>query len=188
MAIQHLHNNNLKVATTDLVLIALFASLGLATKNIMHPLVATLTGPLYIPTGAVAGGLYMMWPVIAFGLTQKPGTATMVSLIQAFISMLLPYGNFGLLSFIIYLGPGLAVDSFFLLSKHKSCCLGCCMSASAIANVIGTILIGLIILILPWAVLAFLAVVAAISGCVGGFIANMIISRIEKIGLRGKTL
>jgi len=62
------------------------------------------------------------------------------------------------------------------------------MSASAIANVIGTILIGLIILILPWAVLAFLAVVAAISGCVGGFIANMIVSRIEKIGLRGKTL
>ena len=50
-----------KQATIDLVLIALFASLGLATKNIIHPLIATIAGPLYIPTGALAGGVYMMW-------------------------------------------------------------------------------------------------------------------------------
>ncbi|MGE5069862.1 MAG: hypothetical protein ACM3KJ_04175, partial [Bacillota bacterium] len=63
----------LKVATADLVLMALFASLGLATKNVIHPLVAFITGPLYVPTGAVAGGLYMMWPVMAFGLIRQIG-------------------------------------------------------------------------------------------------------------------
>lgn len=185
---QILGNTNLRVATVDLVLITLFASIGLATKNILHPLIAILTGPLYIPAGAVAGGLYMMWPVIAYGFIHKPGAASMVSLIQALVSMILPFGNFGLLSFMIYLGPGLAIDAFFLLTRHKGCCLGCCMSASAIANVIGTTIIGLLILILPWIVLIFLAVIAAISGCVGGFMANILLDRIEKAGFGGKNV
>jgi hypothetical protein len=176
-------NSNLKIATADLALMALFASLGLATKNILHPLVATITGPLYVPTGAVAGGLYMMWPVMAFGLVRRIGAATVVSLTQAFISLLLPYGNFGLLSFVIYLLPGLAIDGFFLLSRHKACCAGCCIGASAIANVVGTILVGVLVLFLPLVVLSFLAVVAAISGGIGGFIASLLLVRIGKIGI-----
>jgi ABC-type thiamin/hydroxymethylpyrimidine transport system permease subunit len=174
---------NLRIATYDLVLMAVFAGLGLATKNVLHPLIATITGPLYVPTGAVAGGLYMMWPVMAFGLVRKVGAASMVSLTQAFISLLLPYGNFGLLSFVIYLAPGLAIDGFFLLSRHKACCAACCIGASAVANAVGTVLVGSIVLFLPWQVLAFLAVVAAISGCIGGFIASMVLFRVEKIGL-----
>jgi ABC-type thiamin/hydroxymethylpyrimidine transport system permease subunit len=181
-----LRNSNLKIATVDLVLMALFASLGLATKNILHPLIGPLMGAIYVPTGAVMGGLYMMWPVMAFGFVRKPGAATMVSLTQAFISLILPYGNFGLLSFVIYLGPGLAIDGFFLLLRHKACCLGCCIGAAAVANVVGTLLVGGLVLFLPWQVLTFLAVVAAISGCVGGFIANMLLARIGKIGLNGK--
>jgi ABC-type thiamin/hydroxymethylpyrimidine transport system permease subunit len=184
--IQNMHKGTLKIATVDLVLMALFASLGIATKNIIHPLVGVITGPLYIPAGAVAGGVYMMWPVIAFGLVRKVGAASMVSLTQAFISLVLPYGNFGLLSFDIYLAPGLAIDGFFLLTRHKACCAACCVGASAIANVVGTIMVGAIVLYLPWAVLSFLAVVAAISGCIGGFIANMLILRIGKIRIGGK--
>jgi ABC-type thiamin/hydroxymethylpyrimidine transport system permease subunit len=183
---KNLHKGNLKIATVDLVLMALFASLGLATKNIIHPLVATITGPLYIPTGAVAGGVYMMWPVMAFGFVRKVGAASMTSLTQAFISLLMPFGNFGLLSFVIYLGPGLAIDAFFLLSRHKACCAVCCMGASAIANLVGTVLVGTLVLVLPTVVLSFLAVVAAISGCMGGFIANMLLVRIGKIGFGGK--
>src|SRR5665647_2728114 len=150
---QNLPKGTLKIATTDLVLMALFASLGLATKNVIHPLVAAITGPLYVPTGAVAGGLYMMWPVMAFGFVRKIGAASMVSLTQAFISLLLPFGNFGLLSFVIYLAPGLAIDGFFLLSRHKACCAGCCLGASAAANVVGTLLVGGLVLFLPWEVL-----------------------------------
>jgi len=181
-----LQNSNLRIATTDLVLMALFASLGLATKNFLHPLLGPIIGAAYVPTGAVLGGLYMMWPVMAFGFVRKIGTASMVSLTQAFISLVLPYGNFGLLSFVIYLCPGLAIDAFFLLSRHKACCLACCMGASALANVVGTILVGAMVIFLPWVVLAFLAVVAAISGCIGGFIANMLLIRIGKLGIGGK--
>ncbi len=161
------NNGNLKIATVDLVLIALFASLGLATKNILHPLIGPLMGAIYVPTGAVTGGLYMMWPVMAFGFIRRIGAASMVSLTQAFISLILPYGNFGLLSFVIYLLPGFAIDAFFWISRHKACCLACCMGTAAIANVAGTVLVGALVLFLPGLVLAFLAVVAAISGCIG---------------------
>ena len=183
---QNMHKGNLKIATVDLVLMALFASLGLATKNVIHPLVAVITEPLYIPAGAVAGGVYMMWPVLAFGFVRKVGAASMTSLTQAFISLVMPFGNFGLLSFIIYLGPGLAIDAFFLLSRHKACCASCCMIASGIANAVGTVLVAALVLVLPLVVLSFLAVVAAISGSIGGFIANMLLVRIGKIGFGGK--
>lgn len=171
-------------AAVDLVIMALFASLGLATKNIIHPLVATLTGPLYIPTGAVAGGIYMMWPVMAYGFVRKLGAATVTSLTQAFVSLILPFGNFGLLSFVIYLVPGLAIDCFFLLSRHKACCAGCCLGATSVANVVGTVLVGTLVLALPGFALYFIALVAAISGCAGGLLANMLLVRTRKIGLR----
>jgi ABC-type thiamin/hydroxymethylpyrimidine transport system permease subunit len=184
--VPNLNKGNLKIATIDLVLMALFASLGIATKNVVHPLVAVITEPLYIPAGAVAGGVYMMWPVLAFGFVRKVGAASMTSLTQAFMSLVMPFGNFGLLSFIIYLGPGLAIDAFFLLSRHKACCAPCCMMASGIANAVGTVLVAALVLVLPLVVLSFLAVIAAISGSIGGFIANMLLVRIGKIGLGGK--
>jgi ABC-type thiamin/hydroxymethylpyrimidine transport system permease subunit len=177
---------NTKTNTIDLVTMTLFASLGIASKNIIYPIAAAITGPLYIPAGSVAGGIYMIWPLIAYGLVKKIGAATTVSLIQACISLLLPIGNFGLLSFIIYLAPGLAIDGFFLLSRHKACCSACCIGAAAIANVVGTLLVGTLVLVLPWGVLSFLAVVAAISGCIGGFIANMLLVKIGKIGFGRK--
>jgi ABC-type thiamin/hydroxymethylpyrimidine transport system permease subunit len=184
----NLRNSNLKIATIDLVLMALFASLGMATKNILHPLAGPLIGAVNIPTGGVIGGLYMMWPVMAFGFVRKPGAATTVSLIQACMSLVLPYGNFGLLSFPIYLMPGVAIDAFFLVTRHRACCLGCCMIASALANAVGTILVSVSVLYLPVVVLAFLTVVAGISGCIGGFVANMLLVRIGKLGIGGKTL
>ncbi len=185
---QNLANSNLRVATVDLVLMALFASLGMATKNILHPIIGPLMGAIYVPTGAVTGGLYMMWPVMAFGFVRKIGAASMVSFIQACMSLVLPFGNFGLLSFVIYLLPGVAIDAFFLISRHRACCLGCCMGAAAIANVVGTVLVGALVLFLPSLILSFLAVVAAISGCIGGVIANMLLLRIGKLGIGGKTL
>jgi ABC-type thiamin/hydroxymethylpyrimidine transport system permease subunit len=175
-----------KTATVDLVMIALFASLGLATKNIVRPLVGMIVGLLYIPTGAVAGGVYMMWPVMAYGFVRKIGAATTTSLIQACISLVSPYGNFGILSFIIYLAPGLAIDGFFLSTRHKACCAPCCIAASAIANVVGTVSVGVLVLALPEITLLFLVLIAAISGCLGGFIANMVLVKLRKIGLGGE--
>ena len=170
-----------KRSTVDIALMTLFASLGIATKSVVQPLVATKTGPLYIPTGAVAGGVYMMWPVMAYGLVRKPGTATIISLTQAFFSLLIPVGNFGLFSFPIYLAPGLAIDGFFLLSKHKACCAACCMGTAAIANAVGTFTYCSLLLALPEFALLLFTLIAAISGGIGGFIANILLIRTRKI-------
>jgi ABC-type thiamin/hydroxymethylpyrimidine transport system permease subunit len=174
-----------KTTTVELVTMAILASLGLATKTIIHPVVEMVTTPFYIPAGAVAGGLYMIWPVLAYGIVRKPGAATLTALTQAIISLLLPFGNFGVLSFIIYLGPGVAIDVFFLLSRHKACCTPCCFGASLAANAVGTILVGVLILALPVSPLLFSAVVAAISGGIGGFLANALLVEVRKLGIAG---
>jgi hypothetical protein len=46
--------------------------------------------------------------------------------------------------------------------------------------------VGGLVLFLPLTVLAFLAVVAAISGCVGGYIASVLLGSVRKIGLKQK--
>jgi hypothetical protein len=56
------------------------------------------------------------------------------------------------------------------------------MAAGAIANTVGTILVAGLVLVLPIPVLTFLALIAAISGCVGGFIANMLLNRLIRSG------
>jgi ABC-type thiamin/hydroxymethylpyrimidine transport system permease subunit len=188
-----LPKSNLKIVTIDLVFIALFASLGIATKIIIRPIIGPLAETAVIPGGGIVGGLYMMWPVMAYGLIRKPGAATATSLIQALMALVMPFGgNFGLYSFPIYLAPGLAIDGFFLATRHKACCSTCCIGASATANVVGTISVYMLVLspfwvaTPPWVFVSFVAVVAAISGGIGGFIANTVISRIGKLKFGGK--
>jgi hypothetical protein len=172
-----------RLTTVDIVTIALLAGLGLGTKIVVRPVVGVITGTLYIPTGAVVGGLYMMWLVMAHGLVKKTGAATLTALVQSIISLMVPIGNFGVFSFIIYLCPGLAVDAFFLLTRHKSCCVACCFGASSVANVVGTFLVGVIILVLPLVPLVFSVVLAAISGGLGGIVAHILLVECRKLGL-----
>jgi ABC-type thiamin/hydroxymethylpyrimidine transport system permease subunit len=181
-----LPKSNLKIATIDLVLIALFASLGIASKIIIRPIIGPIAESVDVPGGGIVGGLYMMWPVMAYGLTRKPGAATATSLIQALIASLMPYGNFGLFTFPIYIAPGLAIDGFFLITRHKACCAACCIGATAVANVVGTVLVSYLILHMVLVATSFLAVVAAISGCIGGFIASIVLLRVVKFKFGGK--
>ncbi len=59
---------NLKGFTVfELILMALLASIGIAAKPVVVPLAHMITVPLGIPGGAIAGGLYMFWIVLARG-------------------------------------------------------------------------------------------------------------------------
>src|SRR6056297_4302665 len=91
----------------QLVIIALMAGLGVATKPIIVPLAHMITGPLYIPGGVIAGGFYMMWLILGAGLVKKPGTATLISAVQAIMMVSLGiYGTHGVVSFFTYIIPG----------------------------------------------------------------------------------
>ena len=85
----------------DLVLIAAMAALGVAIKPVVVPLAHLVSTPLMIPGGALAGGLYMMWIVMAFGLTGKRGAATLAGLVQAILVMISGVnGSHGVLSLV----------------------------------------------------------------------------------------
>ncbi|MCR3922181.1 MAG: ECF transporter S component [Firmicutes bacterium] len=173
----------LRFTMFDLVLIALMACLGIATKPIIVPLTHIITGPLFIPGGAIAGGFYMMWIVLGAGLVRKPGTATLVATVQAIMVISLGiFGTHGLMSFFTYILPGIAVDVVLLLSRHKGCCVGCCFAAGIAANTSGTFLVNLVFFRLPLIPLVLSISSAALSGGLGGIIAHAVLSQLKKTG------
>lgn len=171
----------------DLVLIAVFAALGIAVKPIVVPLAHLLSAPLLIPAGAAAGGLYMMWLVVGAGVVGKPGAATLIALVQALLVMLTGVvGSHGAFSLVSYTAPGIAMDLALLLVGHRACCLRCCFLAGIVANVTGTLMVSLIFFRLPALPLALTLCTAALSGGVGGVLAWQVVKALRRhhIGMR----
>ncbi len=162
----------------DLIVIALMACLGIATKPLVVPLAHIITGPLFIPGGVLAGGFYMMWIVLGAALIGKAGTATLIAVVQAMVVMAVGmYGTHGIMSIFTYILPGLAVDGVFLISGHRGCCSGCCFAAGVAANISGTFLVNLVFFRLPLVPLVLSLSTAALSGGVGGLIAHWVARR-----------
>jgi hypothetical protein len=165
----------------DLVIITLISVLGIATKPVIVPLSHVLTGPFMIPGGVVAGGFYMMWLVLGFGLTGKRGTATLIGIVQAGIVLGTGiFGSHGVLSLFSYTLPGIAIDLGLLLTGHRVCCLPCAFFAGILANLSGSVLVNLIYFRLPLVPLMLSLSVAALSGGLGGILAFKILEQVKK--------
>ncbi|MCF6463228.1 ECF transporter S component [Clostridium sp. Cult1] len=161
-----------KFSVFEIIVIALMATLGIATKPVIVPLAHIITGPLYIPGGAIAGGLYMMWIVLGMGLIRKIGVATLISIVQAIMVVSLGiYGTHGIISFLTYIIPGLIVDSYMLMVKSKIFQKGDFFIAGILANVSGTFLVNVIFFRLPLIPLVLTLATASLSGGIGGLIA-----------------
>ncbi|MCL1829711.1 MAG: ECF transporter S component [Oscillospiraceae bacterium] len=156
----------------DLILTAAMAATGIAVKAVFSPFVRLISAPLLIPGGALAGGLYMMWLIMAAGLTGKRGAASLAGLIQALLVIAAGAGgSHGLLSLVSYTLPGLAADAVFLLMRRRATDLpGCVVSCSA-ANLCGTVAVNLIFFRLPLIPLLLGLTAAAFSGGTGGVLA-----------------
>ncbi|MGE5458894.1 MAG: ECF transporter S component [Methanobacterium sp.] len=177
-----------RFSTFDLVLIAVLAALGIATKPIIVPLAHLITGPLFIPGGSLAGGLYMFWLVVGLGLTRKYGTATLIGFVQALMVIGTGIiGSHGAMSLLSYTLPGVAVDTgLFLIGRHKAGCLYCCFIGGMLANLTGTLSVNVIFFRLPWLPLLLSIVTAAFSGALGGILAWQVLKALRKykIGAR----
>ena len=161
-----------KFSVFEIIVIALMATLGIATKPVIVPLAHIITGPLYIPGGAIAGGLYMMWIVLGIGLIRKIGVATLISIVQAIMVVSLGiYGTHGIVSFLTYIIPGLIVDLHMLIVKSKIFQKGNFFIAGILANVSGTFLVNVIFFRLPLIPLVLTLATASLSGGIGGLIA-----------------
>ena len=173
-----------KFTVRDLVLIAAMSALGIAIKPVVVPLAHVVSTPLMIPGGALAGGLYMMWIVVAFGLTGKHGTALLVGFVQAILVMITGVsGSHGAMSLISYTMPGLLVDVVFLILRRGIDSLPLAMLAGMLANLAGTICVNIIFFSLPLIPLLLSLCVAAFSGGVGGVLSWLLLEALGKYGI-----
>jgi ABC-type thiamin/hydroxymethylpyrimidine transport system permease subunit len=176
----------------DLVVIALVAALGIATKPVIVPLVHIITGPLFIPGGTIAGGFYMMWIVVGAGVTGKRGSASLIALVQSIAVIAVGiFGTHGIMSLVTYLVPGLAVDIFLFITRQNCRNIVSCFFSGMIANMAGTLMSNFVFFKLPWIPLMLTIAGGALSGGLGGLLAYSLIKgflRIDfsKIGVGGK--
>lgn len=170
----------------ELIIIAMMAALGIATKPVIVPLVHIITGPLYIPGGAIAGGFYMMWIVLGAGIVRKGGTATLIALVQAIMIIVSgAYGTHGIISIVTYTLPGFMVDVLLLVTRSKGDGLMDCFLGGIAANLGGTYLSNLVFFNLPIIPLILSLSSAALSGGLGGIIAFNIIKKFKQFNILG---
>lgn len=173
-----------KFSMFDLVIIALTAALGIAIKPIIVPLVHIITGPLYIPGGAAAGGFYMLWIVLGTGITRKTGTGTLIGFVQALLVIITgAYGTHGAISIVTYTVPGLIVDIGALIMRRRYTSPTFFFVLGLSANVSGTFLSSLAFFRLPLIPMMLSLSAAALSGGFGGLIAYKVVKELDKMSI-----
>jgi energy-coupling factor transport system substrate-specific component len=176
---------NLKGFTVfELILMALLASIGIAAKPVVVPLAHMITVPLGIPGGAIAGGLYMFWIVLARGLVKKNGAATITAFTQAIIVMVTGFmGSHGLLSIVTYTLPGIVVDLYLLIFRRPLKTSLDFFVAGILANMAGAYMTIIVFFRLPLIPMLTSLSGAVISGGLGGIIAYRLYLSIIKTGV-----
>jgi len=173
-----------KYTLFHLILIAVMAALGVGVKPMVSTLAHVITGPLFIPGGAVAGGVYMLFPVLAASLTGARGAGALCGLCQGLLALALGMaGSHGALSLATYTLPGLAVDLMFLIFARKEANLPACCFAGLLANLAGTVSVNFVFFSLPWVPLLLSLFAAALSGALGGAGAWGITNQLKRWGI-----
>lgn len=168
----------------DLAVISLTAALGIGIKPIIVPLIHIITGPLYIPGGAAAGGFYMLWIVLGIGITRKTGTGTLIGLVQALLVIITGvYGTHGAVSIITYTLPGLLSDVGAKLLRGNFLSPAGFFTLGVLANASGTFLSSMVFFRLPLVPMLLSLSAASLSGGLGGLIAYKIIKELNKTGI-----
>ena len=163
-----------KLNTLDAVFIALMAACGLALKPIVGPLFKLIGSALLIPSGSMAGAIYMIWPMLAVLTVKRIGSATLVGLIQGIIVLITGiYGSHGILSLITYVIPGIIIDIIFILVRPFQKQWLMCLPA-AMGNVSGSALVGVIFMHIPLLPLIIGLIPAFIFGAIGGFLSLLL--------------
>ena len=166
----------------QLMIIALLAAMGVAVKTVITPLAHLLTGPLYIPGGVAAGGIYMLFLVLAVSLTGKRGAALFCGFCQGIMVLIIGAGgSHGALSLVSYTLTGLSADLVMLILRHKGCCLLCCFFGGIAANLTGTLIVNAAFFEMPAIPLALSLAAAALSGGFGGALAWALTKQLKKL-------
>jgi len=166
----------------DLVVITVLSALGVAISGVVGTLVRLVTGPLMIPGGSVAGGIYMLFLVMAVVLTGKKSAAILVGLLQSVMVLIMPWaGNHGIATLLTYTAPGVAIFLLLLVMRHKGCCKLCCFFACMVANLTGVVLVSGVVMQLPLVPMLLGLTVGALSGGLGGLLTWSLAKQLKKL-------
>ncbi|MCL2107165.1 MAG: ECF transporter S component [Oscillospiraceae bacterium] len=164
-----------------LILIAVMAALGVGVKPVVSTLAHLITGPLFIPGGVVAGGIYMLFLVLAASLTRARGAGALCGLCQGLLVLVAGVaGSHGALSLVTYPLPGLAVDLAFFIFARKESNLAACCAAGMLANLAGTLSVNFAFFSMPLIPLLLSLFAAALSGGLGGVAAHWITKQLKR--------
>ena len=169
-----------KLTVRQITLMAFCLVLGMFSKRIISPLTNMLTDFFRIPGGSLAVGFSLFFLIIGREMVPVPGSATLMGLVQSLLAIALGMSNYqGALAVITYTLPGAVIDLCALLLKKRdmayfmiSCVLSC-LASSLLTNILVFHLAGISLVL--WLLLA------AVSGVLGGFLAQLLYHRLKKI-------
>ena len=165
--------------TKDLLVISLLAAIGLALKPLVKTLTHLISTPLGIPGGTLGGGFSMMWLVLAAAFVPRFGSAALAGLIQGLVVLITGwFGSHGAASLLTYTLPGLVIDLIALVYRRRNRIDGQILYC-VLANLVGTYLVGWMIMRLPKAPLYISLSMSIVSGAIGGVLAWLIYKQLK---------
>lgn len=166
---------------------ALLSALGMVIKPAISPLFNLLTDFIKIPGGSTTAGISMLFLVFGAALTEKKGTAFLMGLIQAVISLALGLSAAGgLLVFITFTLPGVAVDLILTTGLFRKLPMAPRMMLAGTLGVLaGSILSNALYFRLDPLPFFLFYTLGILSGSLGGLLAWMIRQRLPKQLLHG---
>ena len=164
----------------ELCLMAILAVAGVLFKPLVSPAFNFITDFIRIPGGSATAGISMLFLVFAAARIKKPGTATLMGIVQATMALGLGISSIvGVLVFITYTLPGVAIDIIlctgwfdFVAQKQRM------MTAGAAGVLFGAAFTNMLYFRLSVTAFLLFYMVGIVSGAVGGMFAYVLAKRI----------
>lgn len=166
---------------------AVLAALGGVASTYINTLSDTVQAILgFAGASQWAAGLHVIWIVLAYAITGKPGTGTLTGILKGAVE-LMSGNSHGIIILLVDLVAGLLVDFGFLIFRNKRNLLPYLIAGGLASG--SNVLVFQIFATLPTNILAasaiaILFVVAFASGCVfAGLVPSLLINALAKAGV-----
>ncbi|HIH88372.1 TPA: ECF transporter S component [Candidatus Bathyarchaeota archaeon] len=166
----------------ELAVIVLMAALGAVVSVPLGYLGKALNAVAILPFGApqLLAGVHVLWLLIAALYTRRVGSAAATSIIKGLVEVTL-FSAQGVTAIPISIAEGLLCEAGLLtLGRNRWWAVAVSGGLSSVGNVV--VLRLLVLFALPVEVIAFMAVMAFISGAVVGLFSLRVNALIRKIG------
>lgn len=166
---------------------AVLAALGGVASTYINTLSDTIQAIVgFAGASQWAAGVHVIWIVLAFAITGKPGTGTLTGILKGAVE-LMSGNSHGIIILLVDLVAGLLVDFGFLIFRNKRNLLPYLVAGGLASG--SNVLVFQIFATLPSNILAasailILFVVAFASGCVfAGLVPSLLINALAKAGV-----